>query len=294
MSRLIAQIRPGDLVLADRWLGKRRTPRSQLLVPVVVRIRPQSDPASSFTCELRDISASGMGVSVSCELEPYQSVLVELRVADAHWAGEMFVIHCTQGLSGYRVGLACQGCPDAELDAPVEPAEAQPETVDTTLQSIKTEIRAAVRSYRRAQAFWGLLGSSVESRIARAIETLPPVPQDRAQDARRQHPRHPVTGDVQVVIPSTYVWKLLQGRIDDISHGGAKLFLPMKDVEDLIERELIGDFSVHPQMLLVVGVETAEETLWLPSRVIHCTQRDQLAEFGVSFLTGPSIKAFQP
>lgn len=293
LNELIARIRPGDLMAADRWLGMRRAPRSRVLVPSVVRLRPRSDPTSSITCELRDISSLGLGLAVHGELEPCQPVFVELHVGGVHWAGEMCVVHCTHSARGYRVGLM-PGCHvGIERDLDPAPAVEEPDDEPVSLERIRAEIHAAVRAYRRAQASWGLLGASVEARITRAIQTLPPLPENATHDSRREHPRYPVVGDVQVVLASRHAWKHLRGRINDISLGGAKLLVAMKATDDFIERELIGDFGLRPQIVMIVGVETAEETLWLPARIIHCFQHDRLAQLGVSFLTGRLLRTVQ-
>jgi hypothetical protein len=87
---------------ADPYVGKRQQPRTTWTVPVVMRI---VDAAGERLLHLmsRDVSLTGLGLTCREKLSPMTTVQLWVGAEEQCVVGR--VMHCTQGLSGYVIGI---------------------------------------------------------------------------------------------------------------------------------------------------------------------------------------------
>jgi hypothetical protein len=290
----------------DRWNGKRSGPRRTLVVPVWVRTLPESVADPGRMCRLRDVTDWGVGLRSQVPYQLRQNVWIELRVNNATWSGAMQVVHCTQTIGGYTVGLVMAGFTDPKdrCDADSKAAPRPDATGDPTSQlretlrerewlvQAKAEIREAIRAYHLARRSWGLLGTSIRREIRRVVSNLPGTV-DTEKDTRRAHPRTQGAMDVQIVFCSHETWRRIPARLADASEGGVGLVLPYELIRDPAERERTGGFKAHAGMTIILGLGSEPNTLWVPAEIIHCQQPvGDLIRVGAQFLTSRSLAIF--
>jgi len=85
--------------------GKRRAHRFAMIGPAWVRECPitRQTPARPFS--LRDISELGIGLTSKSKIEPGQGFVVEVALNGIVWRDYMTVIHATEVIGTYEVGL---------------------------------------------------------------------------------------------------------------------------------------------------------------------------------------------
>jgi hypothetical protein len=291
LRELVDVIRDEEDVVVDRWLGKRAFPRYTLVVPVRIWTLGEEGPGTVFEYLSRDISESGIGFWSKFKFEPGQLVHVELCANKVVWRGEMRVRHCTETISGYKVGLKPTGSSPYRDMQPLEEEEDDGLVAGlrrvVSLNKAKEEIDLAMRAYRLAQMSWGLLGSSVKKRIRRLVAELPAAPSQPVDACQRKHPRLHMKGDVHMLVPTNYGNKQVQARIVDVSEGGVSLLVGLEGLEDPVEEALGGKFEFVPQMHVFVGLGIPTDKVWVPAAVVQSQAAEGGgARLGVRFLTG--------
>jgi hypothetical protein len=87
----------------DPYLGKRRHPRYQWKMPVDMDVLSIDGSQCRLYAQTRDISEGGIGLECRQQLEPDSRV--RIRLEGQLEAIEGYVVHCTQGLGKYLVGV---------------------------------------------------------------------------------------------------------------------------------------------------------------------------------------------
>lgn len=296
----------GPLPLEKRN-GKRSDPRRTLIVPVCVRDIAKSHFESGNMCRLRDVTDWGLGIRSQIPFRIGKIVWIDLRVNNATWSGAMRVVHCTQTLGGYKVGLViAEGVLTRQTSA--SKAKTEPNGKDPSdptpqlrkslrerewLVQAKAEIQEAIQAYELARRSWGLLGVSVRKEIRRVVNSLPGTV-DTAADRRRKHPRIRTGADVRALACVNGSWRRLPARIADVSEDGVGLVLPYDMGQGDTERELAGDTKVHAGMVVILGLGTGSNTLWVPAEVLHCQESaDDKVRVGARFLTPRSLDVIE-
>lgn len=284
LAELLSPITWGNL---DTWLGKRAHRRGDVAVSVRLRLldEPGYTLGPAFTARTRDLSANGLGLVMPEKLPLYQLLQVEVFTHKAAWTGPMRLVHCTQTVGGYKVGLVCTGSDGRPLQLP--PESGVESGLDNSflfsLERARKEASRAFRRYRWAEATWGLLGRSMEKELKRILDSLP-TPQSSMfkLEQRRRRYRHRVEGSVHLLVWTGRGCDLVETEISDISAGGAQLVLPPSSAGS-------HRANVSPMWMLgqwaAVGIWTpAQSTAWFPCRIIHGGSRPGDRVIGLQFV----------
>lgn len=89
--------------IKDTYAGKRRTPRYQMELPVVLEVDGDSPRCRMLYVKSRDISQNGIGVACREKLRPHTPVRVYVDDGEASVTGT--VRHASTMLGGYIVGI---------------------------------------------------------------------------------------------------------------------------------------------------------------------------------------------
>jgi len=249
---------------------------------------------------LRDVSLRGIGLYSHRAMQTDEVVLVRFSLNEVCWSGPMRVRHCTETISGFKVGLEAieqpqenkETCPSKASDRERHSA-ASMELVTSSLARVKAEARKAAQAYQRARMTWGLLGTSVRKQVQRVIEGLSPSgPVLQAGGLRKQSRRLTNSGTV-VVFRLPHSWRQVTARIVDVSEDGVGLLLLSQLVDDPVEREMGGEVTVRVGMTLIVGLGAEPHRLWIPGEVIHFhpTGNDHVRA-GIQFATPAAQQMF--
>jgi c-di-GMP-binding flagellar brake protein YcgR len=279
LSQIVEALGPITGDDRDTWLGKRAHRRSNVILPVRLRVLGASEKPSgpAFAARSRDISANGLGLTVPEELDLHRQFQVEVFTVKGTWAGRMRLVHCTQTIGGYKVGLVCADSDGFPVQLPAEeelPAEAAAPSACTddptqvlTLEQAREEVRQAVHRYQLAESTWGLLGNSMKKELKRLLENFPEPQTSRIdREPRRSSYRHDVEGSVHLLVSTPGGYDLITTQIADISEGGARILLsanPQAQVEQ-------GQQGWTRGIRAAVGIWTPEAgTLWIPAQIVH-------------------------
>lgn len=287
LARLAELLSPITWGSQDTWLGKRDHRRGDVAVSVRLRMldEPGHEHGPAFTARTRDISANGLGLVMPEKLPLYQLLQVEVFTHKAAWTGPMRLVHCTQTVGGYKVGLVCTGSDGRPLQPPPEPeVESEPDgSFLFSLERARKEVSRAFRRYRWAEATWSLLGRSMEKELKQILDSLP-IPQSSMfkLEQRRRHYRHRVEGGVHLLVWTGRGCDLIETEISDISAGGAQLVLSPNPVglhrPNVSPRWMLGQWAA-------VGIWTpAQSTMWFPCRIIHGGSRSGARVIGLQFV----------
>lgn len=304
LRSFVAAVELDGALPLDKWRGKRTGPRRTLVVPVWVRSLSGSRANAGRMCKLRDVTDWGLGIRSQVPYKAGEILWVDLRVNNATWSGEMQVVHCTQTIGAYKVGLvlrehADQAASSPEITALGDSDIAQDPTPRLRealrqrqwLAQAKVEVLETVRAYDLACRSWGLLGKSIRRSIRKIVNNLPGTT-DPADDPRRRHPRRRTDADVQVIVCAPDNWRRVAARITDVSENGVGLVLAHDLSQNEIERDLAGPPKVHAGMIVILGLGTGANALWVPAEIVHCTKvQDDLVRAGAQFMTPRSLEA---
>lgn len=269
LSQFIEALGPISEDTLDRWSGKRAHPRRDLIVPV--RLTPLGESENPrgpvFTVRSRDISDNGLGLIYPYEIEYGQHFEVEIISEEGAWQGRMQLVHCTQTVGGYKLGLryapgTAEPVLSGSAETEVDPCTEEDEHSDIlTVEQAQAEVCQALRRYQLAEATWGLFGARMEWEIKRILNSLPPPLESRLKlEPRRSDYRHEVEGHVHLLVSGEDGQTLVTTRIADLSAGGARLVLSPDQA----------DAPWPSGSPAAVGIWTAENgTLWLPARIVH-------------------------
>lgn len=305
LKRLIDHVeKMGPINNNDKWLGKRTCPRILMTLPARLRLLDEAGTVQgpAFTARSRDISERGLGLTVPYHLEPLKTFQVEMFTVIGTLVGRMQTLHCTQTLGGYKLGMQWIGVPHgsdalsmqpptSKLGLSMPPGKPQSETL--TFEQALDEIRQAMRKYYVASISKGLLGLSMEREIGKVLDTLP-TPEDQAaqQESRRRALRHPVEGQVHLMVSTPQGHEMSNNEIADISSGGARVLLvPPNAVESCGKppQDMPWPHGTH----ITMGMWTTTGTLWLPAQVVHCDQQSpELVFAGLEFTLDKVIQDF--
>lgn len=279
LSLVVQKLGPINRPSRDTWLGKRGHRREDFVQPVRLRKLSKSGQPSSpaFTARSRDISANGLGLTVPEPFDMHQPFQVEIFTEADTWLGHMRLVHCTQTVGAYKVGLVCTGSDGLPLDLPAENIEATRSSSETahadpgqvlTLDQALDEVRQAVRRYALAELSWGLMGKPMQKELERILEGFPtPAPSRARLEPRRSAYRHDVEGSVHTLLAAPGGCELVTTDIADISAGGLRLVLsPHASAREVGVRSRAWQAGVFA----AVGIWVPDSgTLWLPTRVVH-------------------------
>jgi len=270
----------------------------------VSRLRPESiDPAQ--WCVIWDISGSGLCVVTSSKFDLGEETAVTFSVRDVVWTGLMEVVHCTQTLNGYKIGLRAlepdeAPAPGTTIDVPHSVQTVREITAfrrssaeQEWIGMAKREIAQAMTSYRRARRTFGVFGVSINKRIRQMIDELPPPAGERGAESQRKHRRLGTKIETFVVFSAYGDWRRLPAAFVDVSLGGLGLLVPHDLVTSQAEREMAGDWFVYSGMPIMVGMQTESETLWIPAEIVRVEEPSQdIVRAGVQFATPRAMEFF--
>ena len=286
--------------LTDRLLGKRGQPRTALSIPVRVRFAADDRESSAHLYTMHNISRTGISLYAHQPLPVDGIVNVGLFVNGLVWSGPMRILHCTETVGGYKVGLESMEEPEPSAGSESRPGPnecvrplCRPMMEPATFSEIRAEIRKTIRAYHLARASWGLLGGAIRVQIRRAIRTVagPSVPEQAG--SRRKRPRSPVNTDTRVIFRAYHDWRQVAAWIIDVSEDGVGLAMPDQLLDDAIEREMVGDLHVSVGMTLIVGLGCEPRRLWIPGEVVDCSEpADGQVRAGIQFATPASLQIF--
>ena len=89
--------------IRDSYAGKRRTPRYQIQLPVVIEVNPGTTKCRMLYVNSRDISRGGIGVTCREKLQPLTPVRIYVDDGEASVSG--IVRHASPILGAYIVGI---------------------------------------------------------------------------------------------------------------------------------------------------------------------------------------------
>jgi hypothetical protein len=294
LAELISVLEIDEHALGDGGTGKRSTPRFPLVIPVSVRAIKEDGPGPETTCRLWDISATGMCTTSYFRFEEGQRLLVELVIEDIGWCGEMRVMHCTQTISGYKIGLRLARPEEKLAEDAIATSESRSARQDRDwLPQTREEVARSMKGYQRARQTWGLLGLSVRKLIRKAIHELPEVVPEEETEGRRLYARFPADIDTHLILAAGYGWHRLAARIENISEGGMRLLLNEDVVQTGAEREMMGDCTVREGMPVMVGFGSEPDTVWVPAEIVRCEPPvEGMVRVGILFETPAAIEFF--
>ncbi|HOA73833.1 MAG TPA: PilZ domain-containing protein [Phycisphaerae bacterium] len=255
---------------SDTWSGKRAHPRQDLILPVRLRLVTGAENVRepAFTARSRDISCRGLGLTVPCKLEPHKHFDVEVFTDRGTWVGRMRLVHCTQTIGGYKVGLECAAADGDEAEAAERDRCRSDESSSEilTLEQACEEVRHWLRRYQLAEVTWGLFGMTVHREVQRILRGFPPPPPSRIKlEPRRRNYRHEVEGSVHLLVSRPKGPELVTTRIVDLSAGGARVMLSKEPGAQ--PSDASGWVS---GLWMAVGIWTPDQgTVWLPARAVH-------------------------
>ena len=88
-------------------------------------------------------------------------------------------------------------------------------------------------------------------------------------------------------------WRQTPVRIVDVSQEGIGLLLPTALVDDPVERQMVGEVQVHVGMILIIGLGSEPQRLWIPGEVMNCSpMKDGRIRSGIQFATPASQEMF--
>ncbi len=304
---LTPQASLGDVVLqakhspsssTDRWLGKRFDARTALSVPAWIRLPADDEYGPTLQATIRDVSMSGLGLFANQAMRTDEVVLVRFSINDTCWSGPMRVRHCTETIGGYKIGLQAMEERSVRMEPKAQPAG----TVNTgpfpagdlrpaSLARIKAEARKAAQAYHLARFSWGLLGSSIRHQIQRVINEMSTPSNYVPPLGRRRKARNLVESGTAIVFRMPHCWRQAPARIVDVSQEGIGLLLPNGLVDDPVERDMVGDLKPHVAMILIIGMGSGPQRLWIPGEVMNCSPaKDGRVRAGIQFAT-PTAQA---
>ncbi|HSW45339.1 MAG TPA: PilZ domain-containing protein [Phycisphaerae bacterium] len=286
---------------SDRWLGKRGRPRTTLTIPVRVAFETDGDVGVAQTYSLRDISGFGIGLYTHHPVAPGSSTLVDLEINGMRWSGRMGVLHCTETIGCYKVGLGLPGEAPRASQRLIEVVRAKQarsrSQEETNLSRIRDEASKAIRAYHLARMSWGLLGKAVRGRVRRIIKELSSSASVSTSLGVRKHPRsdvRDVRADTCVVLRLHDSWRMFPVWLLDASEDGVGLSMTEDLDNDPIGRELAGEIRMRAGMTLIVRLGHEPGRLWIPGEVMHCSQTDDgQVRVGVQFATPAAQKFFE-
>jgi hypothetical protein len=254
----------GDACLAKRGAGRYRTG-----IPATLRTIGENRLGQPFTADLRDISAGGICFRSPFRLGVDQMIRVELEADDLTWTGKGRVVHCTESLGGFYVGLHIMQLRDPRTAAGADTHLASDLRGHAELQiAIKQMFRMAAQ-HRRAVLSMGLLGTTVGKRLNDLVRGLAPTPKGKWPQCRRSRKRFVLKNGIRLISIASDGYAVTPAIGLDVSTNGIGLALPPHDVTDKKGFIVSALDQWQAGTPVVFGIGDADDPIWVPGRIVR-------------------------
>jgi hypothetical protein len=218
-------------------------------------------------------------------------VVVELALNGMNWSGGMRVMHCTEMVTGYKIGLHVD---DVVLPDTGKAEEAcKRRDLPQEVLAVKEQIAKSMRAYRLNESTWGLFGKSVRRKVAEVTKGLPEIEGTETEKCQRSQPRLQYDSGAYLLVPTYYGGKWLPAKVEDISKGGAGISMSPEIFKADIQRELMGDFRLDVSLPVLLGLGEEPDILWIPAEVAYSNRfSNGRVRAGLAFNTPKARKAF--
>lgn len=238
--------------------GKRSRPRFTLVIPVSVRAMHDDGPGPEVICRLWDVSSSGMCATSYFKFEENALVAVDVAVNDLRWTGPMQVMHCTQTVSGYKIGLRLL---DAEDSPPLKPAG----TADVPAPASRPDSSPpadGVVGFQAGRCAWGLMRLPLGTLMQSSPE---------ASGGDKERPTRPVgieaNLDTHLILASSAGWRPLLVRVENLEAREMSLVVSRDLIDPSQAPGRMAGATITLGMPVIVGFGNEPHTLWVPAEV---------------------------
>jgi hypothetical protein len=150
---------------------------------------------------------------------------------------------------------------------------------------MKEELHQVIRNHRLATLTMGLLGNSVEKRICTALKKLS-CSTSNNDDSLWQQRRKNIMHNVTMFIPVSSGWERLHPNMLHRKQGLISLMFTFDSINEQSEDVVSAVSNITPGTVVIIGLETEDDTLWAPAEITRCTNiKNEFTCFNIEFNT---------